>query len=366
MESAGDLRQITEQIGEESIQRAFELRSSIQDHTFRNEAITGSEPLDGSNLLRSNHPRIFSGIRLTPWKWNEIPVTLPELPEILDENLKRMTFRHRATGTGRDYDFDNYEQLEWIGDVYVETAATLLISHTFPELDPGKCSQMRESLVKNVTLADYAKQYGFLERAQLPDALKGSSLTPASEHDRIKVLGDMFEAYVAAVILSDPTYGLDRAMRWLKDLWGPAIRKRLSRSGAHPAVQGGHPIWNLGTNDLVDQEERGKRILNPKEELQRALGSKGIKLTYTDAAPQKKSKDNKLPIFTVGVYLDGWGEKNKQLGIGQAHGKKEAGYKAAQMALQNQKLMKIYQAKKKLFDAQSEKEQKLLDVQAEK
>ena len=64
---------------------------------------------------------------------------------------------------------------------------------------------------------------------------------------------------------------------------------------------------------------------------------------------RKRDKNLGLPLFAIGAYLDGWGETNKLLGIGTALGKKEAGFKAATVALENRKLMKVYEDKKKAF-----------------
>jgi ribonuclease-3 len=100
--------------------------------------------------------------------------------------------------------------------------------------------------------------------------------------------------------------------------------------------------------------------LNPKEQLQAALGAKGVKIRYEDVGQVKKDPKNKLPLFTVGVYLDGWGEKNKLLGTGQANGKKDAGFRAAEFALSNKKMMKAFAEKKKVYDAQMQLEREAL------
>ena len=96
-------------------------------------------------------------------------------------------------------------------------------------------------------------------------------------------------------------------------------------------------------------------------QLQKLLGAKGVLLTYRDAAPEKKDPSNKLPLFTVGVFLTGWGEKDKMLGSGKANGKKDAGMKAAQMALANKKMMKMYTDKKRVFEEQMELEKAALE-----
>jgi ribonuclease-3 len=180
----------------------------------------------------------------------------------------------------------------------------------------------------------------------------------AKDTKMIKVLGDVFEAYVGAVVLSDPVHGLSRAMQWLKDLWSMEIKSLIIREEGDAAGRSFQsPMWHLGANSsVVDQTDPSLAPLNPKDELQKALGAKGIKISYRDSAPQEKDPKNKLPIFTVGVYLDGWGEKDKVLGFGRAHGKKEAGAKAAAAALDNKKQMKIYMEKKKVYEAQQDME----------
>lgn len=309
-----------------------------------------------------NIPKSISTSIVTPWKASMIPTALPPLPEVLDPTLEASAFIHLGLGSGAVTDL-SYERLELVGDAYLYLTSTLLISQTFPHFTPGKSSQMRERLVKNLTLADYSRQYGFDKRARLPCELTGESLVPAKAHERTKVLGDMFEAYVAAVILSDPADGVSRATEWLKSVWATTIAKDIiyqEQSG----FKMDSPMWRLRGNVEPVQEIMAKTQqvpLDPKVQLQKLIGVKGIRLTYKDAAPEGKDPNNKLPVFTVGVYLDGWGEKNKMLGSGKAHGKKDAGIKAAQMALNNQKMLKIYIEKKKVVDAQMEQEKLALE-----
>ena len=49
------------------------------------------------------------------------------------------------------------------------------------------------------------------------------------------------------------------------------------------------------------------------------------------------------------------------LGSGKANGKKDAGMKAAEMALANKKMMKGFLEKKKMFDEQMEMEKAALE-----
>ena len=295
---------------------------------------------------------------VTPWKSSEIPTKLPALPEILDPTLKIAAFTHQGVGSGNVGDL-SYERLEWVGDAYLQLTCTLLISQTFPALSPGKCSQLRERCVKNITLSSFARQYGFEKLANLPSEVFAKF--PTRDQALTKIYGDIFEAYVAAVALSDPTNGIARVTDWLKKLWSMTLKKEIIEEERN-GIKFDSPMWRLrGDVEKVEITSSDPAQLGPKAQLQKLLGAKGIKLTYKDAAPEKKDKSNKLPLFTVGVYLDGYGKKDLQLGFGTGNGKGDAGKKAAAMAMANKGLMKELTEKKKILDAQLERERLALE-----
>ncbi|KAH9217282.1 ribonuclease III domain-containing protein [Leptodontidium sp. 2 PMI_412] len=349
-------------IGDEALNRCLDLRTSLR--SARAKLDDGATRSSFPSREQKSHdffnvPKTFSPYSLEPWKSSTIPTTLPPLPKVFNLTLEKSAFTHIGCGSGRPTDL-SYERLEWIGDAYIELISTLLISQTFPFLLPGKQSQIRERLVKNITLAEFSRQYGFDKRLVLPDP-KIFSVKPP---DMTKILGDVFEAYVAAVILSDPPNGVARVSQWLKDIWGMILAKDIiheERTGFNLES----PIWNLRGTQPVEEDvsKVEKQPLNAKERLQHLIGSKGVRLSYNEAAPVNKDPSNKLPLFTMGVYLDGYGEKAKMLGTGQGNGKRDAGYKAAETAMANKKLMKVYVDKKKLVDAQLQLEQEALDDQ---
>ncbi|KAL3421297.1 RNase3 domain-containing protein [Phlyctema vagabunda] len=340
-------------VGEGTVNTCVDLRRTLRKEaqiSDEKQALTllTAPPLQQaslSNSQSSNVPKSISPLSITPWRAAEIPKTLPPLPKVLDPTLEESAFIHG--GLAHKAHSLSYERLEWVGDAYIELTSTLIIAQTFPHLTPGESSSIRQLLVKNITLANYAHQYKMPQRVRMPPDVQA-----LSEKDKTKMWGDVFEAYVAAVILSDPENGVARCADWLKQLWSMTIAKdiRLAEAKGPRLVT---PMWNLmGGTKPVDQKALPKAGLNPKEQLTQKIGSRGVKITYKDAAPEKRDQKVNLPLFTVGVYLDGWGENNKQLGFGRAHGKKDAGFKAAEMALNNEKLMKVYVEKKKLFDAQ--------------
>jgi ribonuclease-3 len=355
-------------VGDETFNRCLELRTSLRKHKSINGSQATSKlpppPLVAAPKShdQTNIPKSLSAFSITPWKSSTISTSLPPLPEVLDPTLEAGAFIHQGYGSRSGAVTDlSYERLEWIGDAYLYLITTLLISQTFPSLLPGKCAQLRERCVKNVQLAEYARQYGFDKRAKLPDVHLGTAKVSSNEHERVKILGDIFEAYIAAVVLSDPANGVSRVSEWLKNLLGITLAKDIiyeERKG----LKIDSPLWRLrGKVESVELVSSQPPPPNPKDQLRLLIGAKGVKLAYKDAAPERKDPTNKLALFTVGVYLDGWGEKDKLLGTGKANGKKDAGFKAAEMALANTKLMKVYTEKKKIFDAQMELERQVLE-----
>lgn len=297
---------------------------------------TDSETLGDANLLPLRL-RIPSMDYATPWRSSEMSQQLPPLPAVKDKKLEEVAFTHPGCVPGGDPD-KHYEKLEWLGDAYLELIATALIDKTFVKLPSGRCSQLRERLIRNTTLASYFREYGMEAHASLPrDFL--SHKTPgrgsSADKDLLKTQSDMFEAYVAAVILSDPLHGIETAISWLKALWGRSLVEDVERAEQ-----------KLSMSSKVDTTEIRK---NPKEELSQKVMVKGIKLRYEKQESKKRDKHLGQELFSVAVYLDGWGETNKLLGVGSALSVKEAGQRAAIDALQKKKLMKVYEGKKEAF-----------------
>lgn len=365
--SEDSLDQTTTLIGEEALNRCLDLRTSLTPIRSSLDLLPPkSEPSRDQKSLDFFSPGAISAFSITPWKSSTIPTDLPALPAVLDTTLETSAFTHVGCGAGRLNDL-NYERLEWVGDVYLEMISTLLISQTFPSLGPGKASQLRERLVKNVTLANYSRQYGFDRRARLPDSIVNQRTNPnipPEKQEMTKILGDIFEAYVAAVVLSDPADGVRRVSEWLKDLWGMTLAKEIIGEEMN-GFKFDSPLWRLrGCDPPITSNSTGAIVpLNPKEQLQKLIGTKGVKLSYKDFGLETKDPVTKLALFSMAVYLDGLGEKGKLLGTGKGLGKKEAGARAAEVAMQNKKLMKGLVAKKTLVDAQLAQEKEALEAQ---
>lgn len=278
---------------------------------------------------------------------NQGPTAYPDLPPILDPSLENVPFTHAGTIQGKPgTSVASYERLEFVGDAYIELMATRLIYSLYPQLSVGRWSQIRESLVRNDTLAEFSLAYGFDEKAQVPRSHKdpafrnrnhseGNKVWKGSEGRRLwtKMLGDIFEAYVAAVILSDPLQGFITVEAWLTKLWSSKL-------------QGEDNINNLPLDT------------GAKQELSRKVLGKGIKLEYRDEAVPEMIKHEGKIWYMIGAYLTGWEWENQHLGSGKGLNKSEAGNRAAMQALRNPLTAQIG-AVKRDFDAKVklEKEQ---------
>ncbi|KAH6695830.1 ribonuclease [Plectosphaerella plurivora] len=265
---------------------------------------------------------------LPPFKVADIPESLPPLPPIRDPVLKATALTHAGASNKPS---TNYDRLEWLGDAYSEVISSSLLYSTFGHLEAGKLSQLRELLIKNVTLGALAEKYGLVEEANLPADVR------ASTERMKKVPGDLMEAYAAAILLDDPVHGLQRLGEWLRAVFSITIKEQIK---AHERkIQKSAP----------QTEGHG---LTAKDRLRILIGGvPGVKIRYEDdpSGPKFDKHHKKLPVYSVNVFLDGWGEKNKMLGRGTDLGKKQAGQKAAQMALDSTSLMKKLSQKKMAY-----------------
>ncbi|KAL2351822.1 ribonuclease III domain-containing protein [Cryomyces antarcticus] len=140
---------------------------------------------------------------------------LPPLPPISDPHYAQAPFNHSSTAhldRSSAVNDLSYERLEFLGDAYVEIMATRIIFSRYPHLPAGRQAQLRELVVKNVTLAQLAQGYDFGKRVRISN----QEIESAGENAWTKILADVFEAYVAALVLSSPADGFETVEAWLK------------------------------------------------------------------------------------------------------------------------------------------------------
>lgn len=261
---------------------------------------------------------------------NGCPGTPPEIPEILDKSLEAAAFTHQGIlGNHQVNDVNmSYERLEFVGDAYLEVIATRLIFPRFPNFSAGKLSQLRQLLINNETLAGFSLRYGFDTRAHLPQDIR-SSRNHVSRKIWTKTMGDIFEAYVAAVILSDPHDGFSRVEAWMTELWGPLLSNR-------------------------EEEPLNKYA---KVQLAAKISGKGIKVYYREEKEPERMKKEGKNLFQVGVFITGWGYQDVHLGSGKGCNMNDAGNRAAEQALSAPLTAEIAAVKKE-FDLKTIEERK--------
>ena len=299
-------------------------QQSVPDALTEQEGASLTKALNFSSFAPSSNPLPRYTKPTRPFKGNT--QTLPPLPQIPSDELASMCFTHQGFHHGSIISnlHRTYERLEFLGDAYIEVIATRLVYTKFPDLTAGRLSQRRELCVKNETLAQYATLYGFPQRAKLPPNF--------NREDRkiwTKTLGDIFEAYVAAVILSDPENGFQSAEAWLTTLWEYELSK----------------------------EQRGSKVeaqnvkIDSKNELIKVTGGRNVKIDYKEVKAPESIRDQGKMIYHFGAFLTGWHWANEYLASGSGLSKQEAGQMAAANAMQNPLVQQDVIRVKKEYDA---------------
>lgn len=222
------------------------------------------------------------------------------LPLIEASHLSDALFTHLSTHTAAEASLDalTYERLEFLGDAYLEIIASRLIYSRFTYLNTGQQSTLRQLIINNQTLSKFALQYGFDKR------IKTSYKQDFESGKRTKILADMFEAYVAAVILSSPDTGFATAEAWMTELWAEMLLEQREEKFCTEAKQ-----------------ELAKKILTNIE--------------YLEECPSEFNGQTGNHDFHVGVYFTGWGLVRERLGVGKAGNKTHAGMRAAADAVES-------------------------------
>ncbi|MCJ1374945.1 hypothetical protein MMC20_006178 [Loxospora ochrophaea] len=306
----GKVEEYTIVVGKDVVASALSLGQLLQPKSsplYFPQSPSDAVPNSSSSTTRVTE---LNGSKLSPPIVNSAQQRkgYPTLPTIGDKSLEEATFTHQGTVHANVIDRvdNNYERLEFMGDAYLELFASRLIYSRFPNMSTGRLSQLRESLVKNETLSQFAMAYGFDERAHLP---KGVIANGPNLKIWQKTLADIFEAYVAAVVLSDPANGVATAEKWLGELW----EKRLSKADDGSVIN-----------------------VNAKQELARkTMSARQAVLEYREELPARIIKEEGKVWFYIGVYLTGWGWEDQHLGSGRGLNKSEAGQRAAMEALLN-------------------------------
>lgn len=126
-----------------------------------------------------------------------------------DPALERQALTHRSFGRP-----DN-ERLEFLGDAVLQLLVSEALFAAFPKADEGELTRRRSALVREASLADFARRLGLGERLLLgPGELKSGG------YRRDSILADAFEALLGAIHLDA---GLAAARAFLAPLLGDVL-----------------------------------------------------------------------------------------------------------------------------------------------
>lgn len=123
-----------------------------------------------------------------------------------DTSLIELALTHRSCG-GK-----NNERLEFLGDSIVNLVIAEALFIKFPEAKEGKLSRLRARMVKGVTLAELARDFGLGDFIHL-----GSGEMKSGGHRRESILADTVEAIIGAIYLdSDMDTVKAKILEWYR------------------------------------------------------------------------------------------------------------------------------------------------------
>ncbi len=108
--------------------------------------------------------------------------------EFTDLSLLQQALTHRSAGG------DNYERLEFLGDAILSFVISAELFNRFSDIDEGRLSRIRASLVKGETLAAMALDLSLGDYLRL-----GSGELKSGGFRRESILADAMEAIIGAV-----------------------------------------------------------------------------------------------------------------------------------------------------------------------
>lgn len=197
-----------------------------------------------------------------------------------DQRLLVQALTHKsATST-------HNERLEFLGDSILNTSITIYLYENFPELDEGRLSRIRASLVKGETLAKIAKFH------QVGNCLNlGLGELKSGGHQRDSILADALEAIIGAVFLEA---GFNKAQVLVLSLYEERLQKDFienlgkdSKSALQEYLQARQLALPVYSVDSIDGKDHQQEFTIACE-----VESRGIRETAT--AKNRKTAEKKV------------------------------------------------------------------------
>ncbi|KAF1297910.1 ribonuclease III [Enterococcus sp. JM4C] len=209
-----------------------------------------------------------------------------------DVDLLEQAFTHSSyVNEHRNLHLSDNERLEFLGDAVLELLVSQYLYREYPSLPEGKLTKMRAAIVREDTLAIFAKECQFDQYIRL-----GRGEENSGGRKRSALLCDLFEAFLGALYLDQ---GTETVLEFIKKVIFPKVA-----AGAF------------------------SHEMDHKTKLQEVLQKSGDVLI--DYRLLKEEGPAHERIFWIEVYVEG-----KLIGTGQGKSKKLAEQNAAENALKD-------------------------------
>ncbi|EKM59864.1 uncharacterized protein PHACADRAFT_250636 [Phanerochaete carnosa HHB-10118-sp] len=258
------------------------------------------------------------------------PQSLPPLPDIFTEELRRQVFMHRSyyarpTNVFEDSPDDpspDNEALEHLGDTVLNMVVTELIQEIYPHVRVGPSTKMRSLVVGNQNLATITRMYGLNDRLVCHHA---QEIALKASHN---IQANLFEAYVGGLYMDRGMVGLEDIKRWMRALFRPWL------SEAYRVVRIEHGL----SPDPEPSPTRTDRSLGAPSRVSPSIGHLSlfnqylqqknivVEWVYKDSAGEGTRT---TPVWIVRAMVD-----QECLGRGRGNTKKAARNEAAKEGLQ--------------------------------
>ena len=139
--------------------------------------------------------------------------------EFANHDLCRQALTHRSFGS------HNYERLEFLGDSILGMVVTTYLYDQAKRASEGELSRMRASLVKQVTLAEIARELNLGEHL-----IMGEGELKSGGFDRDSILADTLEALIGSIYLDSDLASAEACVhRWFADRLSETIHQTATK-----------------------------------------------------------------------------------------------------------------------------------------
>jgi dsRNA-specific ribonuclease len=115
----------------------------------------------------------------------------------------------------------SYNRLAMLGDANLTTALTNILFDLNPPLEPGEMTELRNIYISNANVANWGKAYGFNTKVNI------ATHVVLSTENMDRFSGGSFEAYLAALALSESQETLTEFIKTLVEPSLDSVRQRL-------------------------------------------------------------------------------------------------------------------------------------------